>query len=221
MLNPLDAFKRSFLKDIEILGKTFTFDTSKPLKTLNKVGILVDTLKAVNKLNLDDFGSIKEALDKGVSIEDAKRAEIESWEPEIVELLVAKFIQLLKSQKPTDFKNHPDLRIYWKIRKMFGKEEVDGWSDIDYQWAVYNITEDLKEQDEFDDRTLEKRKIWYNTDLYKHLNKKEEERKRQEQEDKLLIQKIMEQQGVNPNNFEIELVEEEDIPTVIEEEQDG
>lgn len=217
MLNPLSAFKQTFLKDVKIMGKTFTFDTSKPLKTLNKVDILIDTLKSVENVNISEFGSIKDALERGLTLEQAKKEEIESWEPEIIDILVKKYIQLIKDKKPIDFSKLPDLRIYWKIRKIFSKEEVDNWSDIDYEWAVYNIQEDFKDQDEFDNRALEKRKPWYSVELYNHINKKEQEKKQQEQENKLLIQKMMEQQGVDPNNFEIELVEEEDIPTVIEE----
>lgn len=218
MLNPLDAFKSTFLKDVKVMGKTFTFDTSKPLKTLNKVEILVNILVAVEKVNLEDFSTIKEALDKGLTKEEAIKEEILSWEPEIIDLLVNKYIELLKKQEPIDFKKLPDLRIYWKIRKIFSKEEVDNFSDIDYQWAVWNLQEDFKEKDEFDDRALEKRKPWYSIELFNHLHKKEQEKKQEEQENKLLIQKLMEKQGVDPNNFEIELVEEEDIPTVIEEE---
>ena len=75
----------------------------------------------------------------------------------------------------------------------------------------------MKEEDEFDDRNLEKRKMWMNLDLFKHFNKVEEQKKSEEQENKLLIQKLIEKQGIDSNNYEIELVEEEDIPTVIEE----
>lgn len=216
MLNPLAAFKKSLLVDVKVMDKTFTFDTSKALKTLNKVDILVDILQAVNKVNLEDFSTIREGLDKGLSLQEAKKAEIESWEPEIIDILVKKYINIIKDKKPIDFKNLPDLRVYWKIRKIFSKEEVDNFSDIDYQWCIYNIQEDLKEKVDFDDAAFEKRKPWMNFDLYKNLNKKEQEKKQVEQEHKLLIQKMMEEQGVNPNNFEIELVDEE-LPSIIEE----
>ena len=219
MLNPLDSFKRTFLKDVKIMGKTFTFDTSKPLKTLDKVDILVTILVAVEKVNLEDFSSIKEALDKGLTKEEAIKEEILSWEPEIVDILVNKFIDLIKDQKPIDFNNLPDLRIYWKLRKIFGKEEVDNFSDIDYQWAIFNLQEDFKEAEEADDRNLEKRKAWMNLDLYKYLNKKEKEKQQETEENKLLIQKLIEQQGIDSDKYQIELVEEEDIPTVIEEEK--
>lgn len=219
MLNPLSAFKQTFLKDVKVMGKTFTFDTSKPIKTLNKVEILVDILKSVEKVNLDDFDTIREAVERGISLEQAKKQEIESWEPEIVDLLVKKYIKLINNKKPIDFEKLSDLRVYWKIRKIFSKEEVDNWSEIDYQWAIYNLQEDLKEKDELDDRNLEKRKAWMNLDLYNHLHKKEQEKQQEEQENKLLIQKLMEQQGIDPNKFEIEMVEEEDIPTVIEEDK--
>lgn len=217
MLNPLSAFKQTFLKDVKVMGKTFTFDTSKPLKTLNKVDILVDILQSVESVNISEFDSIKEAVEKGLTLEQAKKQEIESWEPEIIDILVKKYIQIIKDKKPIDFSKLPDLRIYWKIRKIFSKEEVDSWSDIDYEWAIHNIQEDFKEQDEFDDRALEKRKPWYSVELYNHINKKEQEKKQQEQENKLLIQKMMEQQGIDSDKFEIELVDEE-LPSIIEEE---
>lgn len=216
MLNPLAAFKKSLLVDVKVMGKTFTFDTSKALKTLNKVDILVDILIAVEKVNLEDFSSIKEGLDKGLSLQEAKKVEIESWEPEIIDILVKKYINIIKDKKPIDFKNLPDLRIYWKIRKIFSKEEVDEWGDVEYQWAISNLQEDLKEDEEFDERALERRKPWYSIELFNHINKKYQEKQQQEQENKLLIQKMIEEQGVNPDNFEIELVDEE-LPSIIEE----
>ena len=155
----------------------------------------------------------------GDGFAEAKKQEIESWEPEIVDLLVKKYIELINNKKPIDFEKLPDLRVYWKIRKIFSKEEVDNWGSLDYEWAIYNLQEDLKEKDELDDRNLEKRKAWMNLDLYNHLHKKEQEKQQEEQENKLLIQKLMEQQGIDPNKFEIEMVEEEDIPTVIEEDK--
>lgn len=217
MLNPLSAFKQTFLKDVKVMGKTFTFDTSKPLKTLNKIDILVDILQSVEKVNLSDFNTIKEGLERGLTLEQAKKEEIESWEPEIIDILVQKYIQLVKDKKPIDFKNLPDLRIYWKIRQIFSKEEVDNWSNVDYEWAIYNIQEDFKEKDEFDNRALEKRKVWMNLDLYNHIEKKKRQDEEQKQENKLLIQKMMEQQGIDSNKFEIELVDEE-LPSIIEEE---
>jgi hypothetical protein len=216
MLNPLASFKKSLLVDVNVMGKTFTFDTSKPLKTLNKVDILVNILVAVEKVNLEDFSSIKEGLDKGLTLEEAKKQEIESWEPEIIGILRQKYINILKNKKPIDFKNLPDLRIYWKLRKIFSKEEIDSWADIDWQWAIYNLQEDLNEAEEADDRNLEKRKAWMNFDLYKYLNKKEQEKQQTEQDNKLLVQKLMEQQGLDSDKYQIEFVEEE-FPSIIEE----
>lgn len=218
MLDPLSIFKQSLLKKVKVMDKTFTFDLSKPLKSLNKVDILVNGLKAVENLNLTDFSEVKQGIERGLIEQDAIKQEIESWEPEVINILVNKYIELLKKQEPIDFKKLPDLRIYWKLRKIFSKEEIDSWSSIDYDWAIWNLQEDFKEKDEFDDRNLEKRKIWMNLDLFKHFNKVEEQKKAEEQENKLLIQKLMEKQGLKDSNFEIELVEEEDIPTVIEEE---
>lgn len=218
MLNPLSEFKQSLLKDITVLGKKYTFNTANSLKSLNKVDILVNTLVKVENINISEFDSVKSELERGLTLEQAIKEEIESWEPEIINILVNKYVELLKNQKPIDFKNYPDLRIYWKIRKIFSKEEVDNFSQIDYDWCLWNLQEDFKEKDEFDNRNLEKRKPWYNTELYNHINKKEQEKQEEEQSNKLLIQKLMERQGINTNNIEIELVnEEEDIPTVIEE----
>ena len=218
MLNPLSEFKQSLLKDITVLGKKYTFNTANSLKSLNKVDILVNTLVKVENVNISEFDSVKSELERGLTLEQAIKEEIESWEPEIINILVNKYVELLKNQKPIDFKNYPDLRIYWKIRKIFSKEEVDNFSQIDYDWCLWNLQEDFKEKDEFDDRNLEKRKPWYNTELYNHINKKEQEKQEEEQSNKLLIQKLMEKQGINTNNIEIELVnEEEDIPSIIEE----
>ena len=218
MLDPLSIFKQSLLKKVKVMNKTFTFDLSKPLKSLNKVDILVNGLKAIENLNLTDFGEVKQGIERGLAEQDAIKQEIESWEPEVINILVNKYIELLKKQEPIDFKKLPDLRIYWKLRKIFSKEEIDNFSDIDDQWAIWNLQEDLKEEDEFDDRQLEKRKPWYSIELFNHIHKVEEQKKAEEQENKLLIQKLMEKQGIDSNNYEIELVEEEDIPTVIEEE---
>lgn len=220
MLNPLASFKKSLLVDVKVMGKTFTFDTSKPLKTLNKVDILVDILISVEKVNLEDFSTIREDLDKGLTLEEAKKQEIESWEPEIIGILIQKYINILKDKKPIDFKNLPDLRIYWKLRKIFSKEEIDSWADIDWQWAIYNLQEDLNEAEEADDRNLEKRKAWMNFDLYKHLNQKEQEKQQTEQDNKLLVQKLMEQQGLDSDKYQIEFVEEE-FPSIIEESEDN
>ena len=217
MLDPLSIFKQSLLKKVKVMNKTFTFDLSKPLKSLNKVDILVNGLKAVENLNLTDFGEVKQGIERGLTEQEAIKEEISSWEIEIIDILVGKYIELLKEQEPIDFKKMPDLRIYWKLRKIFTKEEIDNWSQIDYDWAIWNLQEDFKEEDEFDDRNLEKRKIWMNLDLFKHIHEAEEQKKAEEQENKLLIQKLIEKQGINSNNYEIELVEDEDIPTVIEE----
>lgn len=217
MLDPLSIFKQSLLKEVKVMDKTFTFDLSKPLKSLNKVDILVNGLKAVENLNLSDFGEVKQGIERGLKEQDAIKQEIESWEPEVIGILVNKYIELLKKQEPIDFKKLPDLRIYWKLRKIFSKEEIDNFSDIDYQWAIWNLQEDFKEKDEFDDRALEKRKPWYSIELFNHIHKQDEQKKAEENENKLLIQKLMEKQGLKSDNYEIELIEEEDIPTVIEE----
>lgn len=216
-MNPLEEFEKSFLKECIVLNKKFIFNLSSNLKSLNKVDILCDCLVSVDDINLENFTSIQQSMSNGLSFKQAKKIEIESWEPEIINILVNKFINFIKNKEPIDFKKLPDLRIYWKLRKIFSKEELNNFSSIAWDWAIWNLQEDFKEKDEFDDRALEKRKPWYSIDLYNHIHKVEEQKKSEEQENKLLIQKLMEKQGIDSNNYEIELVEEEDIPTVIEE----
>ena len=219
IVNPLTAFKNSLLKEVEVFGKKFTFDPSIKIKSTNKIDLLADGLKAVNGFNLKDFSNIREEIDKGINEEEAIKKEIDSWDSKITDILFNKFISLLQKYNEIDFDKLPDLRIYWKIRKIFSKEEVDSWSDCEWQWAVYNIYQDEIDQDKFDDRRLEKRKIWYNSDLYGHIIKAKEAKEAEKEEQKSLIKKLFEKQYQSASNVEFEVVdaEENDIPSIIEE----
>ena len=180
---------------------------------------MADGLKAVDGFNLKDFSNIREEIDKGINEEEAIKKEIDSWDSKITDILFNKFISLLQKNNEIDFEKLPDLRIYWKIRKIFSKEEVDSWSDCEWQWAVYNIYQDEIDQDKFDDRRLEKRKIWYNSDLYGHIIKAKEAKEAEKEEQKSLIKKLFEKQYPSASNVEFEVVdaEENDIPSIIEE----
>ena len=219
IVNPLTAFKNSLLKEVEVFGKKFTFDPSIKIKSTNKIDLLADGLKAVDGFNLKDFSNIKEEIDKGINEEEAIKKEIDSWDSKITDILFNKFISLLQKYNEIDFEKLPDLRIYWKIRKIFSKEEVDSWSDCEWQWAVYNIYQDEIDQDKFDDRRLEKRKMWYNSDLYGHIIKAKEAKEVEKEEQKSLIKKLFEKQYPSASNVEFEVVdaEENDIPSIIEE----
>ena len=219
IVNPLTAFKNSLLKEVEVFGKKFTFDPSIKIKSTNKIDLLADGLKAVDGFNLKDFSNIREEIDKGINEEEAIKKEIDSWDSKITDILFDKFISLLQKYNEIDFDKLPDLRIYWKIRKIFSKEEVDSWSDCEWQWAVYNIYQDEIDQDKFDDRRLEKRKIWYNSDLYGHIIKAKEAKEAEKEEQKSLIKKLFEKQYPSASNVEFEVVdaEENDIPSIIEE----
>lgn len=219
IVNPLTAFKNSLLKEVEVFGKKFTFDPSIKIKSTNKIDLLADGLKAVDGFNLKDFSNIREEIDKGINEEEAIKKEIDSWDSKITDVLFNKFISLLQKYNEIDFEKLPDLRIYWKIRKIFSKEEVDSWSDCEWQWAVYNIYQDEIDQDKFDDRRLEKRKIWYNSDLYGHIIKAKEAKEVEKEEQKSLIKKLFEKQYPSASNVEFEVVdaEENDIPSIIEE----
>lgn len=219
IVNPLTAFKNSLLKEVEVFGKKFTFDPSIKIKSTNKIDLLADGLKAVDGFNLKDFSNIREEIDKGTDEEEAIKKEIDSWDSKITDILFNKFISLLQKYNEVDFEKFPDLRIYWKIRKIFSKEEVDSWSDCEWQWAVYNIYQDEIDQDKFDDRRLEKRKMWYNSDLYGHIIKAKEAKEAEKEEQKSLIKKLFEKQYQSASNVEFEVVdaEENDIPSIIEE----
>lgn len=219
IVNPLTAFKDSLLKEVEVFGKKFTFDPSIKIKSTNKIDLLADGLKAVDGFNLKDFSNIREEIDKGTDEEEAIKKEIDSWDSKITDILFNKFISLLQKYNEIDFEKLPDLRIYWKIRKIFSKEEVDSWSDCEWQWAVYNIYQDEIDQDKFDDRKLEKRKMWYNSDLYGHIIKAKEAKEAEKEEQKSLIKKLFEKQYPSASNVEFEVVdaEENDIPSIIEE----
>lgn len=219
IVNPLTVFKNSLLKEVEVFGKKFTFDPSIKIKSTNKIDLLADGLKAVDGFNLKDFSNIREEIDKGINEEEAIKKEIDSWDSKITDILFNKFISLLQKYNEIDFEKLPDLRIYWKIRKIFSKEEVDSWSDCEWQWAVYNIYQDEIDQDKFDDRRLEKRKIWYNSDLYGHIIKAKEAKEAEKEEQKSLIKKLFEKQYPSASNVEFEVVdaEENDIPSIIEE----
>ena len=219
IVNPLTAFKNSLLKEVEVFGKKFTFDPSIKIKSTNKIDLLADGLKAVDGFNLKDFSNIREEIDKGINEEEAIKKEIDSWDSKITDILFNKFISLLQKYNEIDFDKLPDLRIYWKIRKIFSKEEVDSWSDCEWQWAVYNIYQDEIDQDKFDDRRLEKRKMWYNSDLYSHIIKAKEAKEAEKEEQKSLIKKLFEKQYPSASNVEFEVVdaEENDIPSIIEE----
>ena len=219
IVNPLTAFKNSLLKEVEVFGKKFTFDPSIKIKSTNKIDLLADGLKAVDGFNLKDFSNIREEIDKGINEEEAIKKEIDSWDSKITDILFDKFISLLQKYNEIDFDKLPDLRIYWKIRKIFSKEEVDSWSDCEWQWAVYNIYQDEIDQDKFDDRRLEKRKMWYNSDLYGHIIKAKEAKEAEKEEQKSLIKKLFEKQYPSASNVEFEVVdaEENDIPSIIEE----
>lgn len=219
IVNPLTAFKNSLLKKVEVFGKKFTFDPSIKIKSTNKIDLLADGLKAVDGFNLKDFSNIKEEIDKGINEEEAIKKEINSWDSKITDVLFNKFISLLQKYNEIDFDKLPDLRVYWKIRKIFSKEEIDSWSDCEWQWAVYNIYQDEIDQDRFDDRKLEKRKMWYNSDLYGHIIKAKEAKEAEKEEQKSLIKKLFEKQYPSASNVEFEVVdaEENNIPSIIEE----
>ena len=214
MIDPLTKFKQSLLKTVEVNNHKFTFNPFIKLKTVNRIDLLAEGLKAVDGVNLVDFDSIKEKENK----EEAIKEEIKSWDSSLTTILFQKLIKLIQEHKEINFAKEKDLRVYWKIRKIFSKEEIDNWTDLDWAWAYENIYQDEIEKDEFDNRALEKRKIWYNHELFFAFRKQKETEKQQKQEEELLLKKLLKEQGVNlPENIELVDAEENDIPMILEE----
>lgn len=213
MIDPLTKFKESLLKTVEIQNKKFTFNPFIKITSLDPVQLLSEGLKAVDGINLVDFDTIKNSK----NINEAIRLEILSWDSSLVELLVKHLISLIQKNKEIDFDKEYTLRAYWKIRKIFSKEEIDNWDELTWQWAYYNINKDEIEKDEFDNRALEKRKPWYNTELYQAIRKDEETKKQQKLEEEQLLKKLIEDKKSKRFNVEFELVdaEENDIPIII------
>ena len=219
MINPLTQFRNSLYKKVNVSGKIVEFDPYVQIDSLNKIDILSKVFKSVDNISILDFDTVKDYIQEGFSKEEAIKQEIGSWDSNLINTLINCYTKIKKETNKINFKDYPNLRIYWKIRKIFSKEEVDSWTEIEWNWAVYNIYEDMLEQDKFDDRQLEKRKPWYNTDLFNQKKKKKSIRESEKQSEENLIKKFIKEQNPNLTDIELDIVEaeENDIPTIIEE----
>ena len=213
-MNPLEKFKQSLLKTIEINNNRFTFNPFIKIKSINKIDILTEGLEAINDIKLIDFDEVKNSKKE---LKEAIKDEIGSWDTDLTDLLFEKFVQLIQQNKEIDFEKEKDLRIYWKIRKIFTKEEIDTWGDLEWSWAYWNVAQDEIDKDEFDNRALEKRKIWYNPQLLSALKKQEDIEKQQKEEEKQVLNKLIAEKGFKLENIELVDAEENDIPMIIEE----
>lgn len=213
MISPLEKFKQSLLKTVEIQNTKFTFNPFIKIKSINKINVLAEGLKEVNGIKLEDFDDIKNSKKDLV---EAIKDEIGNWDTKLTDLLFQKFVELIQNNKEINFEEEKDLRVYWKLRKIFSKEELDNFTDFDWQWAYWNVAQDEIDKEEFDDRALEKRKPWYNTQLFNEIRKHENLKKQQEEEQKLLLNKLMAEKGFKLENVELIDAEENDIPMVIE-----
>ena len=103
---------------------------------------------------------------------------------------------------------------------MFGKEEIDGWDSLDWQYAIYNYLEDLKEEAEKSENLFERDKPYMNLDLYRAEQKlKSEKQKHLKSFDKVLKDSLSKEEKID-----FELVEStednvfsEEIPIILEE----
>lgn len=213
MINPLEKFKQSLLKTIKIQNTNFTFNPFIKIKSINKIDVLAEGLKEVNGIKLEDFDEVK---NNKKDLIEAIKEEIGGWDTNLTDLLFEKFVNLIQNNKEIDFEKEKDLRVYWKIRKIFSKEEIDTWGDLEWSWAYWNIAQDEIDKDKFDDRALEKRKVWYNPELLKAIKKQKDIEKQQKDEEKLILNKLMTDKGIKLENVELIDAEENDIPMVIE-----
>lgn len=213
MINPLEKFKQSLLKTIKIQNTNFTFNPFIKIKSINKIDVLAEGLKAINDIKLEDFDEVK---NNKKDLIEAIKEEIGGWDTNLTDLLFEKFVDLIQNNKEIDFEKEKDLRVYWKIRKIFGKEEIDTWGDLEWSWAYWNVAQDEIDKDEFDNRALEKRKVWYNPQLLSALKKQKDIEKQQKDEEKLILNKLMAEKGFKLENVELIDAEENDIPMVIE-----
>jgi len=212
-MNPLEKFKQSLLKTIKIQNTNFTFNPFIKIKSINKIDVLAEGLKEVNGIKLEDFDEVKS---NKKCLFEAIKEEIGGWDTNLTDLLFEKFVNLIQENKEIDFEKEKDLRVYWKIRKIFSKEEIDTWGDLEWSWAYWNIAQDEIDKDKFDDRALEKRKIWYNPELLSAIKKQKDIEKQQKDEEKLILNKLMTDKGIKLENVELIDAEENDIPMIIE-----
>lgn len=212
-MNPLEKFKQSLLKTIKIQNTNFTFNPFIKIKSINKIDVLAEGLKAIDDIKLIDFEEVKNS---NKELKEAIKDEIGSWDTNLTDLLFEKFVDLIQNNKQIDFEKEKDLRVYWKIRKIFGKEEIDTWGDLEWSWAYWNVAQDEIDKDKFDDRALEKRKVWYNPELLNAIKKQKDIEKRQKDEEKLILNKLMTDKGIKLENVELIDAEENDIPMIIE-----
>ena len=212
-MNPLEKFKQSLLKTIKIQNTNFTFNPFIKIKSINKIDVLAEGLKAIDDIKLIDFEEVKNS---NKELKEAIKDEIGSWDTNLTDLLFEKFVDLIQNNKEIDFEKEKDLRVYWKIRKIFGKEEIDTWGDLEWSWAYWNVAQDEIDKDKFDDRALEKRKVWYNPELLNAIKKQKDIEKQQKDEEKLILNKLMTDKGIKLENVELIDAEENDIPMIIE-----
>ena len=99
MIDPLTKFKQSLLKTVEVNNHKFTFNPFIKLKTVNRIDLLAEGLKAVDGVNLVDFDSIRDKENK----EEAIKEEIRSWDSSLTTILFQKLIKLIQEHKKIDF----------------------------------------------------------------------------------------------------------------------
>lgn len=232
-MNPLDEYKKSSVENFN-LGthivkiKTLSYNETKFIEEAknaidSKIRTLAKAIISVDNVELKDFDSvIQSQKENKLTIEQSICQEIGSWDSNAIEVLYGFFVALTYRHRKEKAVNknlseNPQLRIYWKLRKIFSKEEIDSWDSEDWNWAFDNLREDRKEQLDLIKDVIDYIKPYLNMDLYKWENKKEKENKARKAADNKVVQKY------NTDKVEFEIdnsvggdVFSDEIPIIME-----
>lgn len=215
-MNPLEDFKKPLIKEftfknhkvklkslnskeIEIIEEEAFNELSNESEKLTynlyyqkrKIKILSKSIISIDGIKLSHFDSIKNNL-KNNDVDFLIQKEIETWDNNVTDIIFSFFNSLMKEKtrikKKIDFNSNPELRLYWKLRKNFSKEEIDSWSQIEWEWAIKNIQKDEEDKIELIKSVFNFIKPYMNLDLYKAEQENKEQEKKQLVEDNKLIQ---------------------------------
>lgn len=232
-MNPLDEYKKCLTENFKlgthiIRIKTLSSSELEKLETSanateNKIKTLSSAIVSVDNIELKDFDSVKNSLQAGKTLSESICEEIGNWDSEVINILYHNFSTLVyryqkEKENDKDLSQKPQLRFYWKLRKMFSKEEIDSWDSIDWDWAFANLREDIKERQKLIEDIVEYIKPYLNFDLYKWEHEKNTEKKMENSLDNKAIQKEF-----NTDKVQFDLgteggdVFDDNIPLIMEE----
>ncbi len=109
--------------------------------------------------------------------------------------------------------------------KLFGKEEIENWDSLDWQYAIYNYLEDLKEESEKSEYIFERNKPYMNLGLFRAEQKMKTDNKKNSLKDLKSFNKVLQDSLKEGEKIDFEIVESsnednvfsEEIPIILEE----